>query len=699
LDAKTNATTGEINEDRRRAALTLFGLVGGAIFTKGCAAPGEPLDESQPYDPEVDVGSATQGITVTPTAVDSIAELRALTPSGAEKVLVLGYYGVNDGGGGTFYYDSSDTSSSDNGGTLIVGTAGMAPFPRWKRIYSGAVSVKWFGAKADGSTNDTMAIYKSIDSGANQIFFPKTSSYYLVKTHKDTAGSPFSTVGVAIRIPRSSMTFFGEGYESQIKLDDNPSANSSRIFSNEGYGLSASVRQTNLTFKDLRLTGSNSSNVSWDQGHGVFAGYVDRVLFEDIHTDGFRFGDAIHTSVGDRVWNVRQRHTGNSDYNGVGFRSRSCNAVMTLYGSYKDMASNYAIKLEVDSGYFISGLAVTGNQIVNCFAGCQCVGSGTANRIDNVLLSDNYVEFGAYQGAGSYGIHVISVSCLKILGNRLYNLDEALKTPAAIRLDQFCSDVEIGSNVVRNFGDEASEGGIDANGVQNLHIHHNQIRDCYAGITVRTASQDINNAARIEQNDLYGCGRHAIQVQDCSDVVVDNNNIEDWDTVSAIDNHAIRIHAGTVDIANVRVTNNFLRKSGSSSTYGILFQVSNSHTIENVATGGGWFEGSITNRYGGKNLLSDTTYFPDKGGILTGSDTYDPPSLADGVGVTTTVTVAGAALGDFVGAVSFSLSLQGITVSAFVSAADVVSIRFQNETGGTLNLDPGILRVRVEKPL
>jgi hypothetical protein len=79
---------------------------------------------------------------------------------------------------------------------------------------------------------------------------------------------------------------------------------------------------------------------------------------------------------------------------------------------------------------------------------------------------------------------------------------------------------------------------------------------------------------------------------------------------------------------------------------------------------------------------------------LTGSSTYDPPSMADGVGATTTVTVTGAVLGDFA-VCSFSLSTQGITTTANVTAADTVTVRFQNETGGLIDLLSGTLAVRV----
>jgi hypothetical protein len=71
--------------------------------------------------------------------------------------------------------------------------------------------------------------------------------------------------------------------------------------------------------------------------------------------------------------------------------------------------------------------------------------------------------------------------------------------------------------------------------------------------------------------------------------------------------------------------------------------------------------------------------------LLTGSETYDAASLVDGAGTTNDVTVTGAVLGDFAMA-SLGVSAAGITVTAYVSAADTVSVRVQNESGGTLDL-------------
>jgi hypothetical protein len=81
---------------------------------------------------------------------------------------------------------------------------------------------------------------------------------------------------------------------------------------------------------------------------------------------------------------------------------------------------------------------------------------------------------------------------------------------------------------------------------------------------------------------------------------------------------------------------------------------------------------------------------------LQASIAYDPPGLPAGDGVTTSVAVPGAALGDFAQA-SFSSDLQSITLTAWVSAADTVSLRFQNDTANTIDLGSGILRVRIER--
>ena len=59
---------------------------------------------------------------------------------------------------GFFQRDSVDASSADNGGTTLVDAA----LRRWKRLISGNNLPEWFGALADGVTDDAIAIKKAM---------------------------------------------------------------------------------------------------------------------------------------------------------------------------------------------------------------------------------------------------------------------------------------------------------------------------------------------------------------------------------------------------------------------------------------------------------------------------------------------------------------------------------------------------------
>ena len=73
--------------------------------------------------------------------------------------------------------------------------------------------------------------------------------------------------------------------------------------------------------------------------------------------------------------------------------------------------------------------------------------------------------------------------------------------------------------------------------------------------------------------------------------------------------------------------------------------------------------------------------------------TLNAGSLADGVGETDDVTVPGVALGDMVIGASLGVDLVGLTVTGYVSAANTVKFRIQNESGSTVDLASATMKI------
>lgn len=77
--------------------------------------------------------------------------------------------------------------------------------------------------------------------------------------------------------------------------------------------------------------------------------------------------------------------------------------------------------------------------------------------------------------------------------------------------------------------------------------------------------------------------------------------------------------------------------------------------------------------------------------------TLDSGNLIDAAGANDNVTVPGVALGDIVLGFSFGVDLAGMTVTAYINAANTVTIRVQNESGGTINLASTTIRMVIAR--
>lgn len=81
-------------------------------------------------------------------------------------------------------------------------------------------------------------------------------------------------------------------------------------------------------------------------------------------------------------------------------------------------------------------------------------------------------------------------------------------------------------------------------------------------------------------------------------------------------------------------------------------------------------------------------------GVVNGSATWDPASIANGDEEAKEVTVPGTSLGDFC-LVSFSLDIQDLVLNAQVTATSTVTCILANNTGGAIDLSEGTVYVKV----
>ena len=143
------------------------------------------------------------------------------------EYIVAGFFVPGDGGGGTFIWIEPSVGTpwpAEDRGIILYNTNNTNGY--FKRIYSGPINVRWFGAKGDGVTDDTTAVDAARDSNFikdGTIYFPESS-----------AGAITGYVG-AFNMRNYNINILGDGVGSVLKaknsggpvltLGDNPDTN------------------------------------------------------------------------------------------------------------------------------------------------------------------------------------------------------------------------------------------------------------------------------------------------------------------------------------------------------------------------------------------------------------------------------------------------------------------------------------------
>ena len=564
-----------------------------------------------------------------------------------------------------------------------------------------AVSPRWFGAVADGVADDTVAVQKALDSGAGTVRFRK--GLYSVLT---------------LTVP-SDVSIVGEPGAWLMKQAGSVSDDNNAI---------------NIYGTVTATTSAATANVVG----GDLAVQV---------TDGSLFAAGDWCLLRDNTW----ANTGVAGRNQQVVRVKSVatntvNLYQAALGPYATADTAELVKITPKKNITIRNLGIvvptgtnTGGGInldlaVNVkLEGCEISGPNDnpamgVSRSYNVDILGNTWRDGQNLTGGGYAYGVAAgegSSFVRIIGNHQSNIRESIATNRARQVvfsgntsdysydshfnthGSWCDGVVISGNTCNgglvgyavgySTHTKADYNVVVSNNIINYTGSH--------GVSVGAPSGKENQNIIVSTNRIFGCGSTAtgfgVNMNGCLRGSIIGNSINGNNNTNAT--YGIQ----TINSVDSIVASNSV--SDLSNGYGIAINAcTNVRVIGNrcddissnnyrcIATNAGcsFFGNSADDT----NVTIDATTTCDGNSWQTfsGSATYDPPSLADGAGATTTVTATGCALGDLASA-SFSLDTQGITITAWVSAANTVSVRFQNESGGPLDIASGTLKVQTRK--
>jgi len=324
--------------------------------------------------------------------VSTVAGLRTQTNIATDVL-----YQTTDNGGGQWYYDSTDTTSADNTGTVIVASGGQ----RFKRIYSTAINVKWFGAKGDNTTNDTAAIQSAVNA--------LTASISPIGTYIGLyfpAGNYIIHSSINFNSLRS-FRIFGEGESSVIINRGTTSAliftacgrisiSQLAVYGNGGAAGAGATGLHGIEFNggaDIRLA---DLSIWYHGGHGIYCHggcwlyTISNCIIENNKLDGFNavsptglatdqngnnfaFYGSVMAGNGQNglQWKAASAIISGCDFEGNTLAgilvdtSTSVNAAYALVitGCYLEGNNGGQVKFKTDaaSQYVIKGVSITGN--------------------------------------------------------------------------------------------------------------------------------------------------------------------------------------------------------------------------------------------------------------------------------------------------------------------------------------------------
>ena len=242
---------------------------------------------------------------------NTVAEIPTVgNPGDGDVLLVKGYHENSDGGHGTFIWDPNADKSEHNGGTVIDP---LKAFPSdwdnedlkadwfngnnsgtgcWRRLYDGAVNVKWFGAKGDGVADDTQSIQKAVYTD-NVVF--NNSEEYCVSSNLSIINS--------LNGNNTTIKFINDAYLGvttsnihikELNINQNIYTGQLYIYTNDSDVENIIVENCNLFHDEKTTTKSHNMTIKTSNDYNISNVKINNCNFYYAYGDGYSTADNLY---------------------------------------------------------------------------------------------------------------------------------------------------------------------------------------------------------------------------------------------------------------------------------------------------------------------------------------------------------------------------------------------------------------------
>ena len=558
-------------------------------------------------------------------------------------------------------------------------------------VYRNTVMPEQFGAIGDGTTNDTAAFADAVATGLRVIGYPGSTYKITSPISVVTAGQTIDGLMGACTIVTNGSNVFHVN-ASNVTVRGWVAVSSATGTTADAFVYAVNVDGVKVEYNRLtrmftEVRASSHAN-------------LNDIRIRDNWIDGDWTDDSIGHNVLD-LYGINDLWITGNHFSVVG-PYRFIKISSSLPDSDHVLTTEMSQRVNIQGNHFLGSLSNT-NNVIDVYCGTKEL-LATDNVVNMTGSINSWIS--AKPGITGAGQPESATTTKQIVSNNVATLSGSVingfvslhsswgqpwEDSSILQMAQICD------NIIHH--DQASTSAtIDVRGFNHVLVQGNVAQKVAVNFS-RFISAYNNQIAIVGHNQTnYGTIEVSGNSTSASGVAYSKSpeivNIHNSALRDFVGSAAIYVH-DCAGLLKLKLHDNYIGNSADSGSIGAAIRLEH-NTLDTMCVHDNLLAMNNAAKAYIQFVTTTPTYRIEHGNSWNQtSATFNPGDLVDGAGVTSSaISLKGAAFGAAV-TVAAPYDLQGMTVTGYVSAADNVKIRVQNESAGELNVGSGTWNVAV----